>query len=136
MTWKCPQCGKEFRNTNQSHSCNSVDVDVHFKNKSPQVHEIYDKLIMQVKKFGKITFNPVKTSIQLKANSTFLSIKPKRDSIEIEFQLDHEVDEFPIYKNFRISKNRVLHFAVLESTKDIKPSLIRWLKQSYKLASG
>jgi hypothetical protein len=39
-----------------------------------------------------ITVNPVKTSIQIKASATFLSIKVKKTHLELEFQLSEEID--------------------------------------------
>lgn len=133
MTWICPDCKKEFRNKNQVHSCARVDLEDHIKNKSPQVKATFEKLMQEIRKFGEITLNPVKTSIQVKTVSTFLSIKLKKMNIEIEFQLGGEVNEPPFYKNFRISKNRVLHFAVLKSPEDVNPKLISLLRKSYEL---
>jgi hypothetical protein len=133
MTWICPECKKEFRNKNQAHSCARVDLEDHLKNKSPQVRATFDRLMRELRKFGEITLNPVKTSIQVKTVSTFLSIRPKKMSIEIEFQLGSELKEPPVYKNFRISKNRVLHFAVLNSPEDVNAKLMNFLKKSYEL---
>jgi len=135
MPWTCPKCKKEFRNKNQVHSCAKVDLRDHLKNKSPQVIATVDKLMRELGKFGEITINPVKTSVQVKAGATFLSIKPKKEYTEIEFQLSEEVDKFPVYKNIRISKNRVLHFAVLKSPQEVNIQLVSWLKKSYELVN-
>lgn len=136
MSWKCPKCGKAFRNTNQAHSCYVVTVDDHLKNKSAEVQAIVEKLLNAVAKFGDVTLNPVKSSIQVKAGATFLSIKPKKESVEIEFQLDEEIVQYPIYKYFRVSKNRVLHFASLEKKSDINKTLLSLLKKSYVLINN
>jgi len=135
MAWICPECGKEFKNKNQAHSCAKVDLSCHFRNKSANVKEIFEQLIQELNKLGKISLNPVKTSIQIKARATVLSFKPKKDTAEIEFQLDREDNRPPVYKTFRISRNRVLHFAVLESPQDISAKLMNWLKKSYELAN-
>jgi len=133
MTWICPDCKKEFRNKNQAHSCARVDLEDHLKGKSSQVKATFEKLMREIRKFGEITLNPVKTSIQVKTGSTFLSIRLKKMNIEIEFQLGSEVNEPPFYKNFRISKNRVLHFAVLKNPEDVNAKLISLLRKSYEL---
>jgi len=135
MTWICPHCKKEFKNKNQAHSCAKVDLEEHLKNKSDQIKATLDRLLQELNKFGKITLNPVKTSIQVKTTSTFLSIKPKKGHVEIEFQLGREVNGFPVYKSFRISKNRVLHFAILKNSHDVNVKLIDLLKESYKLVN-
>ncbi len=133
MTWICPICKKEFRNKNQLHSCAKVDLEDHLKNKLPQVIATFDKLMRELEKFGEITLDPVKTSVQVKAGATFLSVKPKKECIEIEFQLGEKIDKFPVYKNIRISKNRVLHFAVLKGPQEVTTRLVSWLKKSHEL---
>ncbi|NIO48435.1 MAG: hypothetical protein GTN73_03200 [Candidatus Aminicenantes bacterium] len=135
MTWTCPNCKKEFRNKNQVHSCAKVDLEDHLKNKSPQVIATFDKLMRELGKFGEITLNPVITSVQVRAGATFLSVKPKKECMEIEFQLSDEVNKLPIYKNIRISRNRVLHFAILKGPQEVNTQLINWLKKSYELVS-
>ena len=136
MTWTCPVCNKEFRNKNQEHSCARVPVDDHFRNKPVEIRMIYDRLMQEVLRFGDISVNPVKTSIQVKAGATFLSIRPKRDRVEIEFQLGREITKLPVTKLVNISKNRVLHFAVIESFEQVNQELTQWLKESYELVSG
>jgi hypothetical protein len=133
MNWICPNCKKEFRNKNQWHSCFTVDIDYHLRNKSPEVITIFNKLMEKIEKFGKINFNSVKSSIQIKAGATFLSLKFKKNYIELEFQLGYEIDEFPIYRSVRISGNRLLHFAILESPDEVNKKLLKWLNDSYKL---
>ena len=136
MSWKCPKCGKTFRNTNQAHSCYVVSIDDHLKNKSVEVQAIVERLLNAVTKFGDITLNPVKSLIQVKAGATFLSIRPKKETVEIEFQLDEEIIKYPVYKYFRISKNRILHFAALEKKTDINKTLLSLLKKSCVLVKN
>ena len=136
MTWICPTCNKKFRNKNQEHSCARVPIDDHFSGKPSNIRMIYDRLMQEVHRFGEVTVNSVKTSIQIKAGATFLSVRPKRDRVEIEFQLGREISTFPITRSFRISKNRVLHSATLESYDQVNQELVRWLRESYELVSG
>lgn len=133
MFWTCPKCKKRFKHSNQAHSCARVEIDEHFKNRAPHVRATFDKLMAELQKFGRVTINSVKNSIQVKAATTFLSIRPKKDYLAIEFLLSTEVDEFPVYKTFRVSKNRVAHSAVLERPREVNAQLMRWLRCSYKL---
>ena len=66
--WRCPKCGREFSKKNQFHSCVSVSIDEHFKNKPPKLKEIFDYLRENVKKFGQIRIDAVKTAINLGGN--------------------------------------------------------------------
>jgi hypothetical protein len=71
--------------------------------------------------------------IQVKAGATFLSIKPKKDYIELEFQLGDALDVFPVHRSVRISGKRFLHFTFVQSKEDISKELLEWLKASYDL---
>jgi len=133
MAWTCPDCGKQFRNTNQWHSCASRSIDDHLRNKTPEVRRIVERLLEDTGAFGAVTISPVKTSIQLKAGATFLSIRPRKDHVEIEFQTTSERSAYPVYKSIRISKNRVFHAAILEEECDIDEGLLQRIKESYDL---
>jgi hypothetical protein len=136
MSWNCPDCDRTFRHTNQWHSCIRVTVSDHLKNKPDFVKEILHKLIGTVTAFDGVVVDPVKTAIQFKCGATFLSVKVKKDCLLLEFQLCAEVDEFPIYRNVRVSRERVLHFAALEEPTEIDGPLVGWLREAYDLIAN
>ncbi len=133
MSWTCPNCKRTFRHTNQWHSCVRVSVADHLKNRCDPVKKLLQKLIGIVTAFGAVIVDPVKTAIQFKAGATFLSVKVKKDCLQLEFQLRNGVDEFPIYRSVRVSKERVLHFAVLEDPQEIDGAVVGWLREAYDL---
>jgi hypothetical protein len=133
--WTCPECGKIFRNKNQYHSCYRLSLDDHLKYKPEHIRNTVLELVRRLEEFGPIRLNPVKSSIQVKAGATFLSIRPKKDHVEIEFQLPRLIEDFPVHRAIRISGNRVLHFVFLQDPGDVNDLLIDWLKESYRLVS-
>jgi len=133
MSWICPACKREFKNTNQAHSCVTRDVSEHLAHTSPDAQKAFDKLMRGVRRFGPVSVSSVKHVILLKAGTTFLAIKPKKDRIDIEFLLEKEIVDFRIIKTVRASKRRIAHFSVLEHPRDVNAQLLRWLKQSYIL---
>src|SRR5210317_1486350 len=98
MGWRCPECGKTFRNTNQWHSCYRLDQSAHLINKPEHIIEAYKKLHEAIVGFGDVEINSVKTAIQIRAGATFLTIKLKSDHIILEFQLNHAINDFPVHK--------------------------------------
>ena len=135
MSWICPECGKSFRNRNQWHSCYALNLEDHLRNKPEGIRNTVNQLLNEVGRFGPIELNPVKSVIQVKAGATFLSIKPKKDFIELEFQLGEEIDQFPVHRTVRISGKRVLHFLYIQGREDISDQLLDWLRRSYQLVS-
>ncbi len=135
-TWTCPDCGRQFKHRNQSHSCLRVNPDDHFVGKDPKVKETYDKLLSEVQKFGDVNVSPVRVGVMLKKGSTFLALKPKKTCLDIEFILDEEITEFPVYKTFKYTAGRWAHFVRLENPHDVTKKLLVWLRRSYDLISS
>lgn len=133
MPWTCPNCRKQFKNRNQAHSCVRTEVADHFENKAPSIRATYDKLITELKKIGPITVNPVKHGIMIKAATTFVALKPKRDRLDLEFILNKEIVDFSVHKTVRYSPRRFAHFVALEKPGDVTRKLIKWLRDSYEL---
>ena len=93
--WTCPKCNRQFKNTNQDHSCMVIDLKSHFVGKQQNVIDTYKMLQDEVTKFEGIRINPVKNAILFTAKSHFLAVKPKKAWLDIEFVLDEKIDGFP-----------------------------------------
>ena len=134
MTWNCPKCGRQFKHATNYHSCVRVNADKHFINKKPNVRAVYEKILKETKKFGKVNVSPVQTSIMLKNISTFLGMHLRKDSMDVSFFLPEETNEFPVHKTFRYGKNKIAHTLRIERTSEVDKQLVKWMKISYNLA--
>ncbi|HBS87953.1 MAG: hypothetical protein A2W91_10450 [Bacteroidetes bacterium GWF2_38_335] len=108
-------------------------VEKHFKNKSENVRKIFDKLLEKVMGIGPVNVYAVKSAIFLKTSSSFLEIKVRKKFVEINFCLGREVNEFPVSKFQRLSKNRVAHTIHIDHPDEIDKQMITWLKEAYLL---
>jgi hypothetical protein len=133
MNWICPNCGKSFRNKNQTHSCAIVSVEEHLINKPDNITKLYKILMAEISNFGDIEINPVVSSIQLRIGATFASIKLKKDMIIVEFHLPYKWEEFPVFQTIKASNQRFYHIASIHEPEDISLTLIQKLLESYKL---
>ncbi len=136
MTWICETCGREFKNTNQWHSCEQSTIEQHINSKPVFIVEMFHKLLDVVSEFGDIELLPLKTVIQVQRSSTFLSIYLKKNKIHLEFQAMKEKKLPCITKLIRISKNRVFHLADLKEINEINTDLTKALKEAYNLSKG
>lgn len=132
--WVCPNCRRTFKNKNQWHSCVQVKDEAIFQNKNSQLKKIYDTLKKEVLKFGKVSISPVKSVVLFKTRSTFLAVKPRKESIEMEFILERALNEFPVHKTFQYTKKKVVHFVLLDDVNQIDSQILNWLKESYQLS--
>lgn len=136
MMWECTVCGRKFRNKNQWHSCYTSDNGAHLDNKPHHIVEIVDKIIYSLSEKHEFDVHPVKSAIILRTKSNFLSIRPMKARVELEFQLPREHVHPPVYRTARISRNRVLHFAAVKKPKELDESLLGLIEESYRLIAG
>ena len=132
--WTCPDCGRQFKNTNQDHSCMVTDLESHFKGKQENVIQTFAVLKEKVMTFPDVTINSVKNAILFTRKSHFLAVKPKKAFIDIEFVLDKPVEGFPIHKTVQASKHKWAHFIRLGSHEELDDQLMGWLKSAYKIS--
>ncbi len=136
MSWICPKCGREFKNTGQLHSCEVSSEGMHFAGKSKPVKDTYDKLINYLETLGEFRITPVKSSILLARDSNFMSIKPKREELDIEFFLISEIKAVEIYKQVKLSGKKTACFVKLKTPKDLSTKIKVWLRESFLLAGN
>ena len=101
--------------------------DHHFADKPAKIKEIFDRVVAIVESNGQVQTSFVKNAIIISAKSSFLALKPKKASLQLEFLVKEEIDEFPIYKIVRVSKNKVAHFVRIGEPEEVDNVLKNWL---------
>lgn len=70
--WSCPDCGRQFHNANNAHSCMArIGVEEHPAGKPAGVAEAYRRFEAMVREIGPVTVEPLKSRIAFKARTTF-----------------------------------------------------------------
>ncbi|MBN1198339.1 MAG: hypothetical protein JXA23_03230 [Bacteroidales bacterium] len=130
--WECPECHRNFRSPNQSHSCKLYPLESHFLNRNAVLEIITRTILEHIEHWKGIRVTSVKNALLVAAASTFLAIKVKSDRVDLELLLREEHDGFPVYKTVRVSKNRVAHFIALDRTNDLDETLFGLISQAYR----
>ncbi|MGQ1909981.1 DUF5655 domain-containing protein [Marinifilum sp. RC60d5] len=131
MSWICPKCKRVLPGPNQYHSCYVTTKENHTTRMSTTTLETFELLLSYLNSFENIEIIYLKTCIQFKIEATFLSVYPRKNYLNLEYQLNKEDDQFPVHKCIRISKNRVLHRLTIAECKDIDEQLKIWIKDAY-----
>lgn len=105
----------------------------HLKDKSAVVTTIYEKLIKELQKLGKLKIEPKKTSIHLGNRFGFAGVYTRKDYINLEIHLDHKLTNNRVLKVEQASAHRFHHTIKLGSAKNIDKELLGWLKEAYEL---
>lgn len=135
MSWVCPNCGRKFHTERKYHSCNVISLEDHLKKCSPEIRKLVENILEMVLEWKNTQVNPLKSSIHVTAGTNFLSLKPRKKSIDIEFILEKEVSEFPVYKIIPYGKIKRIHFIKIDSKEDFNTQLKDWIKKAYEISS-
>jgi hypothetical protein len=135
--WSCPHCGRSFKRRNQQHSCVLVSKDDLFAKRPPALKIIYQKITEFVSTLGPFHEEALPPDvIYYKTTSNFLAVKLKKDSLEVEFFLDHHDPAPVVSKWLQTSRHRFAHVVPVDHPKNIDEELMGWIRASYLLVSG
>ncbi|HEY4641707.1 MAG TPA: DUF5655 domain-containing protein [Thermoanaerobaculia bacterium] len=130
--WRCPDCGREFANRNQTHTCAALrSVDEHFSGKDVLVRELFDIFVAQLSRFGPFQILPEKTRIAFHVRMSFAQVTPRRHHLDGHLVLAKAFDEPTFRKVETISKRNHVHHFRLSSASEITPELVEFLGRAY-----
>ncbi len=113
---------------------NPNSVKYHFAGKSPLLHELYDRLLTMLSKFGLIVEESKKTSIHLVNVSALAGVEVRQNYLLLNIKTDYPIDNPRIEKSERISARRFHHRVRITTAVEIDDELRRWLKDAYNLS--
>ena len=131
--WTCPECNRQVRNKNQSHSCVRITVDSHFERKQPHVRLLFDALVERLRDIEPFYIHAVKSKIYLGRNSHFLGMVPMKDSLRISFARSGILDHPDVEKSVKCGPNLYEHYFRLRSEEDITDELVRMITEAASL---
>ena len=133
--WKCSECNRKFAHKNQWHSCLKVSVDKHFEDKPVEIKQAFDKLIDEVRKFGPVRVDPVKTAINLTGVSHFAMIYPQKNALKMDFSLKREVKSERLEEFASVVSGRHMYYVRIQKKEDVDKELLGWLKEAYAIST-
>ena len=117
--WPCPDCGRAFANSNQSHACGRYELDDHFAGKPQRVRAIYDAFLAMLEAIGPVTVLPEKTRIAFQTRMSFAQLTVRRHWVVGHFVLARRAED-PIFTRVETfsPRNHAHHFR-LETPEDV-----------------
>jgi hypothetical protein len=110
-------------------------VAQHFEGKDPVVRSIYEKVIKESGKFGKVVEEPKKTSIHLVNKSAFAGVMTRKNALILNIKSAAPIKHTRITKSERLSANRFHQEVKLTSPDDVDPVLVGWLRDAFEISS-
>jgi len=131
--WQCPKCGREFERFNQAHSCKVYPLELHFKGKDTSKN-LYKKLCEKIKKeIGDFKVESLECCIHLISRSAFAAVKIRKQKLQIDFSLNHELKHKRFVKTFKLSEHRFQYLLEITKEEEIDHELLNWIREARKL---
>ena len=100
---------------------------------SPEVKDLYQQLVTEIKKIGSVVVEEKKTSIHIKNKAGFAGIHPRKSYFILTIVSEAPIVSVRIVKQEQVSKNRFHNEVRVEKPDDIDEELLQWLKSAYQL---
>lgn len=131
--WRCPRCGRTFKQRTNEHSCDVLDLESHFARGNPELVMAFQAIEAALLAVGDFEIVPVKTMIVFRKTSNFGGVTFKRGALDVGFFLGRRVFHPRITKVEEISPKKIAHHVRVTSVTDVDAELIDWLQQAYML---
>jgi hypothetical protein len=134
LMWTCPNCGREFAQVNQRHSCAVYTLEPHFEGKAAAVRQTYDQLLAALGRCGPVRADPRQSSIHLVNRVTLGGVHTRKNYLYLELVSDRPLANPHLQKSEQVSANRYHLTFRLDSAGDIDEEMVELLEQAYRLA--
>ena len=130
--WTCPNCGHQFVNQNQWHSCGPFSEEAFLEGKTSATLELYKHFMGAYKDLCDFQIHPVKTRVSLLKQMRFASI----NRLGKDFLDGHLVFHEPFrntlcfHKVEMISKNQYVHHFRLRNKGDVTEELKSFMSKA------
>src|SRR2546423_5887956 len=131
--WRCPDCGRQFANRNQSHACGRHTLAPHFEGKSKAVRAIFDRLLAIAKKNGPVTVLPEKTRIAFQVRMSFAAFVVRKNWVDGHVILARRLESPRFRRIETFSPRNHLHAFRFESVEEIDDEVVEWFAEAYRV---
>jgi len=131
--WSCPACGREFRRTGQSHSCDPLmTLDERLALLEPRQRAICEAVLARLPEIGDVQVEPVRVGLFLKRGSVFASLRLRRAGMRLLVMLPRVLDHPRLsHTKVRSGTLRIPHATTLRHSDDVDDTVLSWLAESY-----
>jgi hypothetical protein len=129
--WRCPRCGRDFANRNQSHACGRHSLAGHFAGRDPEVVRIFRALLAEARRNGPVRVLPEKTRIAFQVRMSFAAFTLRKRWLDGHVVLARRLASPRFKKIYVVSPRNQVHEFRLHSSSDVDEEVAGWLREAY-----
>ena len=131
--WVCPECGNEFVNKNQYHSCKRYTLTDLFVGKPARIRKLFDRFLGMVQDCGPVKVLPSCDSAVLMVRVRFARAVPKTRWLDVGFWLPRRSEDSRFHRVETISPNVHVHVLRITSIEQLDSRVAEWLREAYSV---
>ena len=129
--WTCPDCGRQFANRNQAHSCVTITIEEYLADASPLAVELYEAVEAAVRECGVVRVHPQRTRVAFINTMSFAAIRLARRWVDLSLITPTPIDDRRIRRVELFGPTSFGNQIRLESLDDLDADVRDWLCVAY-----
>ena len=129
--WRCPRCGRQFANRNQTHACGRYRLADHFAGCEPQVVATFRALVAAARRNGPVKVLAEKTRIAFQVRMSFAAFTLRRHRLHGHVVLARRRESPRFTKVWVASPRNQVHEFRLHAPDDVDDEVADWLREAY-----
>ena len=132
MPWTCPECGRQFRRTRQSHECApAMTLDEYFATGPPHERPVFEAVMAHLATLGPVHVEPVSVGIFIKRDGGFMELRPMERWVAMSFPLRRRAQHRTIVRKVMQYHGRYYHVANVTGPDDLDPALLDLITEAW-----
>ena len=130
--WVCPECGRLFGRSGQSHDCApGLGLEEYFATGPEHERPIFDAVMAHVETLGPVHADIVSVGIFLKNPRKFAELRPKDRWVAVSFSLRRRATHPIITRKVVEYGDRYWHVANVRESGEVDDALLDLLTEAY-----
>lgn len=131
--WQCSKCNRKFKSTNQSHTCNTMDVGELFVGKPDELVIIYQILSEFASTLIPNSIGSAKNTIVFTSEKAWLIVRPMKTQLDIKFYNNYIIDS-ERFHSIKPFGNKFAHHIRLSTTDEIDSNFFELLTLGHRFS--
>ena len=137
MTWSCPECGRTFARTKQTHVCGTWTVEEHLEGADERALDLFRQFVSIVESSGDFEFAPTSRQIGLRgARRIFAGVRLTKRGLEGYLDLPRRVESPAFHHVAPYTKKLSVHHFVLERPEQLDDEFAACIRESHAVGRG
>ena len=130
--WTCADCGRQFANRNQQHSCVQRTIEDFLAGKSDHARALFFSFTEAALRCGAVTYAPALTRVGLQARMIFASVnRLSDDRLDAHVVLSRRLEHRRFYKIESFSPRSHAHYFRIHDVAEVDDEVRAWLQEAY-----